>query len=127
MKLYVRLTTIRVIKRFLNSYEISLLKWLTRTNWNIKSNNVITNARNNNLFIVTEYIEKNEVCYEISSISNNLSNKVELYSTPKTPTTPSSHSYEISSILNNSSNKVKLYSILKTLIPLSTAMKFQVF
>lgn len=65
--------------------------------------------------------------YEISSISNNLSNKVELYSTPKTSTIPLSHSYEISSILNNSSNKVKLYLILKTLIPLSTVMKFQVF
>ncbi|POG78378.1 hypothetical protein GLOIN_2v1766850 [Rhizophagus irregularis DAOM 181602=DAOM 197198] len=77
----------------------------TNTSVNMMNvSNILNNLKSNEIESYTSYTTSTILTtslfhnYEISSISNNLSNEVELYLTSKTPTTSSFHSYEISNI-----------------------------
>ncbi|RIA85928.1 hypothetical protein C1645_741215 [Glomus cerebriforme] len=130
MSTYVRSTTTRVTKRFLDSRKISSPERSTK--WDIEDDEnktqmyqenqeIFADVGNNPLY-VTEHIEKDEATNTFASMmsfSNILNNpeiiEVESHPTSTISTTPRTpRSYKVSNILNDSSNEVKLHSTPKT-------------
>ncbi|CAG8449809.1 7335_t:CDS:2 [Acaulospora colombiana] len=119
MKTYVRSTTTRVTKRFLDSCETSSPKRSTRTKWNIEGDESKTQTYQeliedvgNNPFLVTEHIKEDEGTNTSASMLNisnilNDSESNEVGDSPTSTVLTTPYSYKDKGILNLDSSELQ--------------------